>query len=161
MKLPNGALLFLKSVLVLLALLALAFCIFAIPGMASRDAAAHPETAYLQYPFLLSAYLLFSLFFIALHQTYKLLGYIGQNHAFSMQSVHALKKIKYCALTISFFFAGGLVFLIFVIGGDIAGVFMMSLICIVASLAVCTFAMVLEKLTIRAIRLQAENEMTV
>lgn len=161
MKLSKGPLLFLKSILVLLALLALAFCIFAIPGMASRDAAAHPETAYLQFPFLLSAYLLFTLFFITLHQTFKLLGYISQNHAFSERAVRSLKKIKYCALTIASFLAAGLICLIFVIGGDIAGVFMMSLICIIASAAVGAFAAVLEKLTIQAIRLQAENEMTV
>lgn len=160
MKTTQASLLFLKALLVLLAFLALVFCLFAIPGMASRDAA-HSETAYLQYPFLLSAYLLFSLFFTALYQTFKLLGYIGHNQAFSPDSVSALKKIKYCAFTISLCFIAGLVFLIVFIGGDIAGVFMMCLICIVASTAVCAFASVLEKLAVQAKRLKTENEMTV
>lgn len=161
MKLAKGALLFLKFVLVLTALLALAFCIFAIPGMASRDAAAHPETAYLQYPFLLSAYLLFGVFFTALYQTYKLLGCIGKSLEFSTEALQALKKIKYCALTLTAFFTAGLIVLIFVIGGDIAGMFMMSLICIIASAAVGSFAAVLEKLTVQATQLKAENEMIV
>lgn len=161
MKTKPAVLFFLKIALVLLALPALAFCLFAIPGMASRDAAAHPETAYLQYPFLLSAYLLFGLFFIALYQTFKLLGFIGRNQAFSQQSVRALRKIKYCAMTIACIFIAGLAFLIFFIGGDIAGLFMMCMICIVASAAVCAFATVLEKLTVQAIQLKAENELTV
>ena len=125
----RASLLFLKTVLALLALLALAFCLFAIPGMATRDAATHPETAYLQYPFMLSAYLLFSLFFIALYQTFKLLGSIGRNHPFSKESLRALKTIKYCTLTIAFCFIAGLAFLIFVVGGDIAGLSIMYMIC--------------------------------
>lgn len=161
MKTNSAALLFLKAVLVLLALLALAFCLFAIPGMASRDAAAHPKTAYLQYPFLLSAYLLFSLFFIALYKTFKLLAFIGRNQPFSRESIHALKAIKYCALAIAFCFIAGLAFLIFVIGGDIAGLFMLCMICIVASAAACAFAALLEKLTVQAIRLKEENDLTV
>lgn len=161
MKLAKGPLFFLKSVLVLLALLALAFCIFAIPGMATRDAVAHPETAYLQYPFVLSAYLLFSLFFTVLYQTFKLLGYISKSLAFSTEALQALKKIKYCALTLTAFFTAGLIVLIFVIGGDIAGIFMMSLICIIASAAVGSFAGVLEKLTAQATQLKAENEMII
>ena len=161
MNTKSAVLLFLKAVLILLALLALAFCLFAIPGMASRDAAAHPETAYLQYPFLLSAYLLFSLFFVALFQTFKLLGYIGRNLPFSKESLRALKTIKYCAFAIAFCFIAGLAFLIFVIGGDIAGLFTLCIICIAASTAVCAFAALLEKLTVQAIRLKEENELTV
>ena len=157
----RASLLFLKTVLVLLALPALAFCLFVIPGMASRDAAAHPETAYLQYPFMLSAYLLFGLFFIALYQAFKLLGSISRNQAFSMDSVSALKKIKYCAFVIALCFIAGLLFLIVFIGGDIAGIFTMSLICIVASSTVCVFAAMLEKPTVQAVRLQEENKLTV
>ena len=155
------SLFFLKAVLFLLALLAFAFCLFAIPGMASRDAAAHPETAYLQYPFMLSACLLFCLFFFALYQAFKLLNSISRNQAFSIHSVIALKKIKYCAFTIVLCFIAGLGFLIVFIGGDIAGVFMMCMICIVASGAVCSFAAVLEKLTVRTIQLKEENKWTV
>lgn len=161
MKTVQVSLLFLKSVVVLLAILALVFCFFAVPGMAQRDAAAHPETAYLHDPFLAAAYLLFAVFLTALYQTFKLLSYIGQNRPFSRKSVSALKKIQYCALAISFFFAAGLAFLILVIGGDIAGIFTMCLICITASAAVYAFAAVLEKLAVVAHRMQAENERTV
>ncbi|TWT05362.1 DUF2975 domain-containing protein [Planococcus sp. CPCC 101016] len=161
MKTAQASLIFLKAVLVLLALLAFAFCLFTIPGMASRDAAAHPETAYLQYPFLLSAYLLFGLFFTALYQTFKLLSFISRNQEFSIQSVRALKMIKYCALITAGIFVAGLLFLIFFIGGDIAGLFTMSTILIIASSAVSAFAAVLEKLTAKAIRMKAENELTV
>ena len=157
----RASLLFLRTVLALLCLPALAFCLFVIPEMASRDAAAHPETAYLEYPFMLSAYLLFSLFFIALYQAFKLLGSISRNKAFLMDSVSALKKIKYCAFAIALCFIAGLVFLIVYIGGDIAGIFTMSLICIVASSTICVFAALLEKLTVQVIRLKEENKLTI
>lgn len=156
----RASLLFLKTVLVLLALSALAFCLFVIPGMASRDAAAHPETAYLHYPFMLSAYLLFGLFFFALYQTFKLLGSISRKQAFSIHSATALKKIKHCAFALVLCFIAGLGFLIVFIDGDIAGIFTMCLICIVASGAVCSFAALLEKLTAQTIQLKEENKRT-
>ena len=40
-------------------------------------------------------------FFVALYQAFKLLSYIDKNQAFSDLSVKSLKKIKYCAITIS------------------------------------------------------------
>ena len=161
MKTAQTSLIFLKAVLVLLALSAFAFCLFAIPEMASRDAAAHPETAYLQYPFLLSAYLLFGIFFTALYQTFKLLSLVSQNQQFSIQSVRALKMIKYCALITAGLFIAGLLFLIFFIGGDIAGLFMMSAILIIASIAVSAFAAVLEKLAAKVTGMKSENNLTV
>ena len=51
MKPKRASTLFLKAVLLLMAGLALALCVFGLPGMAAMDAKLHPETAYLQYPF--------------------------------------------------------------------------------------------------------------
>jgi hypothetical protein len=79
----RGATFFLKGVILLIGILALVLCIFLVPEIASRDANAHPETAYLQYPFLLSAYLLSIPFFIALYKGFKLLIYIDKNKTFS------------------------------------------------------------------------------
>lgn len=44
-------------------------------------------------------------FFIALYNAFRLLGYIGQNKVFSIQSVKALKNIKYCAALLSILIA--------------------------------------------------------
>ena len=52
--------------------------------------------------FLAYIYFSFITVFVGLYQAFKLLGYIGQGGAYSPQSVHALRTIKYCA----FSFAG-------------------------------------------------------
>ncbi|MBP1079706.1 hypothetical protein JOC74_000194 [Bacillus capparidis] len=58
MKQKSGSTIFLKVVVFLIGIVVLALCIFLLPEIASRDAEANPETAYLQYPFLVCAYVL-------------------------------------------------------------------------------------------------------
>ncbi|MGI0013484.1 MAG: DUF2975 domain-containing protein [Nitrososphaera sp.] len=126
----QGSTLFLKVVISLIGIAALAVCIFWLPGIASRDAAAHPELAYQQYPFLAYAYILGITFFVALYQAFKLLIYIDGNKAFSELSVRALRYIKYCAITISTLMVAGIVTLMvlsFGKGEDIAGIVMSGL----------------------------------
>ncbi|MDN7243133.1 DUF2975 domain-containing protein [Planococcus sp. N028] len=161
MKHKQSLTLFLKAVLFLIGIAALVFCLVALPGMVSRDAAAHPETAYLQYPFLICAYILFTPFFMALYQTFKLLSYIDKNQVFSEVSVKALKHIKYCALLIGLFFAVGLFSLALFIGEDIAGMITLCLICIFSSSIIATFTAVLQKLLKEAIEIKSENDLTV
>src|SRR3972149_4529964 len=52
-------------------------------------------------PFILYGYLASIAFFVTLYQAFKLLGYIGENKIFSLNSVKALRTIKYCAITLS------------------------------------------------------------
>ena len=125
MKRKQGSTIFLKVVLFLLGITVLALCIFGLPGIASRDAEANPETAYLQYPFLVCAYVLFTPFFVALYQAFKLLTYIDRNKAFSELTVRALRYIKYCAITISILFVLGIIFVVIFIEGDRTGVIML------------------------------------
>src|SRR3989339_2074761 len=54
-------------------------------------------------PFIIYGYLVSIPFFVALYQAFKLLGYIRQNKVFSLNSVKALKNIKYCAIVLSCF----------------------------------------------------------
>lgn len=82
----RGSTFFLKGVIVLIGITVLALCIFWLPGIASRDAEANPETAYLQYPFLVCAYVLSIPFFVALYQAFKLLSYITK------QDLHIFRK---------------------------------------------------------------------
>jgi hypothetical protein len=49
-------------------------------------------------PFILYGYAASILFFIALYKAFRLLGYIGQNKAFSLNAVRALRSIRYCAI---------------------------------------------------------------
>ncbi len=101
-------------------------------------------------------------FFIALVQALKLLGYIDKNTAFSPLSVKALKKIKYCAISIGVLYAAGLPFLFDVAEKDDApGVVGFGLIFIFFSIVIAAFAAVLQKLLQNAIDLKAENDLTV
>ncbi|RKN66069.1 DUF2975 domain-containing protein [Paenibacillus ginsengarvi] len=157
----RGATLFLRGVIILIGLAALAVCIFFIPGVASRDAAAHPESAYLQYPFLASTYGLAVLLFAALYQAFKLLGYIDRNKAFSEPAVKALNRIKQCAMTVCIILAAGLVFVAFGMDGDRAGAISMGLICTFVSSVIAVFAAVLRRLLHQVVLLQDENELIV
>ncbi|QWU13782.1 Protein of unknown function [Paenibacillus sophorae] len=157
----RGSTFFLKGVVVLIGITALALCIFWLPGIASRDAEANPETAYLQYPFLVCAYVLSIPFFVALYQAFKLLSYIDRNKAFSELSVRALRYIKYCAITISILIVSGIIFVVFFIEGDVAGVIALGLMCSFASSVIATFAAIIQKLLKDAIDIKSENDLTV
>lgn len=58
LKRKQGLTIFFKVVVFLIGITVLTLCIFGLPEIASRDAEANPETAYLQYPFLVCAYVL-------------------------------------------------------------------------------------------------------
>lgn len=160
----QGSTLFLKIAIFIIGTPVLALCIFGLPEMAARDAAAHPETAYLQYPFLIGSYITVTPFFIALYQALKLLRYIDQNKAFSELSVTALKYIKYCAITISTLIVVGIVCGVILIAGkyeDITGFIGLGFILTFASMVIAVFAAVLQKLLKEAIDIKSENDLTV
>ena len=162
MKRKQGSTTFLRFVLLLIGIAVLAVCLFALPEVARRDAAAHPETAYLQYPFLIGSYTLAIPFFVALYQAYKLISYIDRNEAFSELSVRALRKIKYCAITISTFIVAGIIICVAIfVGSEDIGIFMLALLCTLASSVIATFAAVLQKLLHEAIDIKSENDLTV
>ena len=101
-------------------------------------------------------------FYFALYQAFKLLRYIDQNNAFSHLSVNALKKIKYCAISISVLHALVLpLFYLFADADDAPGVIIVGLIVPFASIIIAVFAAVLQKLLQEAIHIKSENELTV
>ncbi len=101
-------------------------------------------------------------YFIALFQTFKLLGYIDRNNAFSVLSVQTLKKIKLCAIVISVLFIVDLPFLFRIADIDDApGIVLFSLIIIFASTVIAVFAAVLQKLLANALAIKSENDLTI
>lgn len=102
-------------------------------------------------------------FFVALYQAFKLLGYISQNKVFSLQSVRALKNIKYCALAIAAFIVIGEVLLIITQHGqdDFAGPVALGIMTAFISIVVATAAAVFEKLFQSAVDIKSENDLTV
>lgn len=153
---------FLKAVILLLALGALALCIFVVPAIAGFAAELHPGQAYLKVLVMIDLYGAAVPFYIALYQTFKLLGYIDQNKAFSDASVLVLKNIKHCAVAISGMFALGLpLFYLMAEKDDAPGIIVIGLIFIFASMVIAVFAAVLQKLLKDAIDLKSENDLTV
>ncbi|MGG0381404.1 DUF2975 domain-containing protein [Priestia filamentosa] len=156
--------LFLKIAVFIIGIPVLALCIFWLPWIATKDAAAHPETAYLQYPFLIGAYITVTPFFLALYQSLKLLSYIDQNKVFSELSVRALKYIKYCAITISTLIVVGIISGFILIAGegeDITGFIRLGLMLTFASMVIAVFAAVLQRLLQKVIDIKSENDLIV
>ena len=147
---------FLKGVLVVLALGVLALCIFVWPSIIGHiDLGGYD-------PILIGMYVPAIPFFIALYQAYKLLNLIDGNNAFSQMSVKALKNIKYCGIAISLLYAAGMPLIFRVADKDDApGAVLIGLVIVFASIVVAVFAAVLEKLIQSGLDIKQENDLTV
>ena len=155
----RGSTIFLRIVIVLIGIGALAFMIWE-PHVEGVNKNATVFQMYFN-TFVAYAFMASIPFFVALYQAFKLLGYVGQNKVFSPEAVKALRTMKYCALTIIGFVV---VSVIFMIHGDRddrpAGVFMRMLVTF-PSIVVATAAALFEQILQRAVDLKSENDLTV
>lgn len=152
----QGSTLFLRGAVVLIGLIVIALCVFALPkGISSEQAGAYR-------PILLGMYVPVVPFFFALYQAWKLLEYIDKNQAFSQASVKVLKLIKYSALAIGGLYAAGMPYIYYVADKDDApGVIVIGLVIVFASFVVATAAAVFQKLFQNAVDIKSENDLTV
>jgi len=156
----RGSTVFLRLVISLVAIVALAVCVFPLPRMIAKEAAKTPDTAWQIYLFLVGAYLQAALFLFALYQAFRLLSYIDGNKAFSELSVRALRHIKHSALTISLLMVAGIAWVLVLSAGsgdDSAGPVMMGLIGTLASSVVAAAAAVLQTQVQKAIDMKREG----
>lgn len=154
--------LFLKIAVILIGIPVLAMCIFLVPEIGNVTVQLLPEFTYMKYLVSIIFYASAIPFYIALYQAFKLLRYIDKNEAFSQISVNALRKIKYCAVTISSLHVLVLpLFYLFAEKDDAPGVIFVGLIVPFASLVIAVFAAVLQKLLKEAIDIKSENDLTV
>lgn len=152
----QGSTLILRGTLLVIALVVLSLCVFALPEGISSDATG------MYRPILWGLYVPAIPFFIALYEATKLLGFIDENNAFSDLSVKALTNIQYCAMTVSVLFVAGMPYIYMVADRDDApGVVLVGLVIIGASAVIATFAALLQKLLKNAIDIKSENELTV
>ncbi|MFQ3545724.1 DUF2975 domain-containing protein [Halobacillus rhizosphaerae] len=153
---------FLKIAVILLGVPVLALCIFLVPELADVSVELLPEFGAIK----VLVYMVFDAsaipFYFALYQAFKLLRNIDKNKAFSDLSVDALKKIKYCAITISVLHLLALpLFYLFAQADDAPGVVLVGLAVPFASVVIAVFAAVLQKLLQDAIAIKSENDLTV
>ena len=151
----------LQIVIVLIGISALGFMLWE-PHIEGRNAHATLFQIYFNDPFLAWAYTGSIAFFVALYQAFKLLGYIGQNKVFSLDSVRAMRTIKYCAKIIVGFIGATESYLFIVRpGDDIAGGVFMGLLIIFVSGVIATAAAIFERLLQNAVDMKSENDLTV
>jgi hypothetical protein len=152
----KGTTLFLRGTLIVIALCVLALCIFVLPnGLNFDDGIGYG-------PIVAGLYVSAIPFYIALYQSWKLLGLIDKNTAFSQSAVRSLGNIKKCAIAIAGLFAAGMPYIFVVANKDDApGVVAIGLVIAFASCVIATFAAVLQKLLKNVVDMKSENELTV
>lgn len=158
----RGSTIFLRLAIFFIGIAVLALCIFALPSIWKGGSEEFPTASTALLLIVIGMYVTAIPFFIALWQTLKLLSYIDHNTAFSDASVKALKTIKYCAITISVLYFGGVPLLLPIAQADDApGLVLIGGVVACAPIVVAVFAAVLQKLLQNAIDLKSENELTV
>lgn len=153
--------LFLQVVIVALGIGAFAFLLWE-PHLEGRNANSTLYQVYFNDPFLAYAYTASIVFFTALYQAFKLLGRIGRNEVFSGVSVHALKTIKYCAITLVGFVVVPVAYQFIVRPeDDIAGGVAMGICIIFISTVVATLAAVFERVLQNAIESKLGDDLLI
>ncbi|MGD7054324.1 DUF2975 domain-containing protein [Sutcliffiella horikoshii] len=156
----HGSTLFLKIAVFLIGTPVFILSIIGLVSLVKNPA--NPEYAYILYPIVTGMFLTTIPFYFALYQALKLLGYIDKNEAFSQFSVEALKKIKFCAITISSVYVVIMPFIFLLADKDDApGAIIMGAVPIFASIVIAVFAAVLQRLLQVAIDIKSENDLTV
>ena len=156
----RGSILFLKAVLVLVGIGALALMLWE-PHIEGRNAHATLFEIYFNDPFLAYAYIASIPFFAALYHAFKVLGYVGQNIVFSSVAVRSLRTMKYCAMAIIGFVAVGEVFILMSESDDRAGGVFMGILITFPAVVIATAMAVLERVLQNAVDIKSENDLTV
>ena len=156
----RGPSLFLRAVVVLLGIGAAAFLLWE-PHIEGRNAHATLFEIYFKDPFLAYAYVGSIPFFVGLYHAFKVLGQAGRDEEFSRSTVRSLRTIKYCAIALIGFVAGGEVFILMQQGEDRAGGVFMGVLITFASIVVATAMAILERALQNAVDMKSENDLTV
>jgi hypothetical protein len=137
---------FMQTVTVLLGIAVFVFLLWE-PQIEGRNAHATLYEIYFKDTFLACAYVASIPFFVAIYQTFKLLGDAGRNEIVSPRSLRALRTIRYCALIVLGFVAVGEACLFIMVRGkdDIAGGVAMGLLVALLFTAVATVAGLFER----------------
>ena len=164
MSMKQGSTLFLKIVIALIGIVALAGMI-RFPQTEGRAANLDLISIYRD-PFIIYLYIASIPFFVALYQAIKLLGFVEKNKIFSQAAVIAVRNVKYCALAFMGFIAAAIFYIVVMAkitngNDDPAGFIVIGLVVIFTSAVIATAAAVFQKLLQNAVDLKSENDLTV
>lgn len=157
----RGSVLFLRAVVVLIAVGAAALMLWE-PHVEGVNAHATNFEIYFKDPFLAYAYVASIPLFVGLYQGFRVLGYVGQDAVLSTAVVRRLRTIKLCAIVMIGFVVGAELFIRLNNKGDdpAGGVFIGILIAFTATV-VATTMFVLERTLQNAVDIKSENDLTV
>ncbi len=147
---------FLQAVIVLIGLGALAFLLWE-PHLEGRNAQATVFEIYFNDPFLAYVYVASLPFFVALYQAFKVLGLARQDKVFSPAAVSAMRTIRFCAITIIGFVAGGEMFIILGPSDDHAGGVAMGILITFGSAVVVAATAMFERILQKAVDMKPEK----
>jgi len=145
---------FLQTVIVLAGIGVLALLLWE-PHLEGRNAHATLFQIYFNDPFLAYAYIASISFFAGLYQVFKLLGHARQNRTFSQASVKAVRTIRFCAIAMIGFVAGGEVLIRLGDSDDRAGGVFMGILIAFGSLVVVAAAAMVERILCNAMDIKS------
>jgi hypothetical protein len=156
----KGSTLFLKIVLVLMAIGVLAGLLW-FPQTEGAAKNLDLISIYTN-PFIIYMYIASTPFFVGVYQAFKLLNLIDANRAFSQSAVNTLRNMKIASLVLIGFIVVGLLYIhFFAHGDDPAGPTMLGIIVSFAVSVIATAAAVFQKLLQNAVDIKSENDLTV
>jgi len=132
------------------------------PHLEGRNAHATLFEIYFKDPFLAYVYVASIPFFVAVYQTFKVLGYAGQNRALSQAAVDALRTIKYSAFITAGAIVAAVAYLMIAARGgddDLAGAVMLGVIATLASVVIGTATAVVERILQDAVDIKSGNDL--
>ena len=151
---------FLQAVIVLIGIATLAIMI-RMPLTEGRAVHLDLWSIYLD-PFIIYVYVASIAFLVALFQAFTFLGYIKQGNAFSLNAVHAIRRIKHCAIILSILIvmAGIYIRIFHAQDDDPAGFLALCGIATFGAVVVATAVSVLEKILQDALDMKAGHDTT-
>jgi hypothetical protein len=156
----KGSTLFLKLVLVVIAIGAFAGMIY-FPQTEGRAAHLSLMQIYAD-PFIIYIYFGSIPFFAGVYQAFKLLRLIDANKAFSQAAVNTLKNMKIASIMLICFITLAVGYIhLFAHGDDPAGPTMLGFLVIFTDSVIATAAALFQKLLQNAVDIKSENDLTV
>src|SRR3954468_24326150 len=157
----RGSVLFLRAVVVLMAVGAAALMLWE-PHVEGVNAQATNFEIYFTDPFLAYAYVASIPLFVGLYQGFRVLGYVGQDAVLSPAVVRRLRTIKLCAIVMIGFVAGAeLLIMLNNHGDDHAGGVFIGILSAFAATVVATTMFILERSLQNAVDIKSENDLTI
>lgn len=153
---------FLKTVLVVIGIAALALDVFSLPYVWVGAPKEWPTSLPVLYPGLIGIYATIIPFLFAVYQAFTLLQCIDRNNAFSESSIKALRNISWSAIamTLLYLMAMPLAFVV-ADADDAPGLILYAFAFACAPLVIATFAAVMKKLVRNALAMKTENDLTI